>query len=157
MENSLAKYIYENFDRIADINEERQRELKSLFRVWNAENIDVDQFRRHFGISQEAGIFTILPFMVEHMSDSAYTRFGREGNLANYIYSSLDRVIDINEERSIELNELFSKWNASQLCVDDVRAYFGLNREAGLYDILPLMVQHADSICLDQGETVKGK
>ena len=143
MENNLADYIYSNYDRIADITEERAKSLDKLLRVWNAQNIDVDRFKNHFGMAENAGFLTILSFMTEHMTDRRYTDYGKESNLADYICHRFEQIADLNEQRMLELNELFEAWNAKKRDVSEFKFYFDLGEDASIYTILPFMVKHA--------------
>ncbi len=161
MEKNVAEYIYLNLDRVVDITPDMNIKLNRLFSVWNAQNIDVDIFRRHFGMSENAGVFTILAFMTEHMADKSYTDFGKESNLADYVYYRFGQIADLTPEREKELNELFVAWNAKKRDVSEFKFDFALGENAGLNKILPFMVKHAsDSIYTSFGleeSIVKGK
>ena len=75
---SLADYLFRNLDRMVDITPHMEKSLNRLFDIWNARDIDVVSFREQYDMPQDAGVFTILPFMTRNANNPEYVSVNNE-------------------------------------------------------------------------------
>ncbi|MBQ4030325.1 MAG: hypothetical protein II625_01110 [Bacilli bacterium] len=69
---SLADYLSRNLDRMVDVTPHMQQSLNRLFEIWSAKDITVNDFREIYGLPEDAGVFTIIPFMTKNANNPAY-------------------------------------------------------------------------------------
>lgn len=77
---SLADYIYDSLFRFVDITQDMERKLNTLFNLWGARDISVDDFKTRFNFPKDADVSMLLDFMTEYGTDPKYTNFGKEEN-----------------------------------------------------------------------------
>ena len=65
-----------------------------------------------------------------------------ERNLADYIYTNLDRIADITPDIEKRLNVLFDAWNAREITVQEFREQNGFNETTGIYSFIPYMTEY---------------
>jgi len=75
---SLADYLIRNLDRMVDITPHMEQSLNRSFEIWNARNIDVNDFREKYGMPSDAGVFTIIPFMTRNANNPDYVNVNEE-------------------------------------------------------------------------------
>ena len=82
MYNSLSNYLFRSLDRMVDITPYMEMNLKDLFKVWNADNIDINDFRCKYGFPTDSGVFMILPFMIENIGNQENAYYSEEANIS---------------------------------------------------------------------------
>ncbi len=73
-------------------------------------------------------------------------------SLANYIYISLDRMVDITPAMEAKLNRLFDIWDAKNISVEEFRAQNGFAEDASVYSLIPYMTEYAQDRLQDKVE-----
>ena len=69
---SLANYLMRNLDRMVDITPHMQQSLNRLFEIWSAYDITVKDFKEIYDLPEDAGVFTIIPFMTKNANNPVY-------------------------------------------------------------------------------------
>lgn len=74
----LAVYLRRNLDRMVEVTPHMEQSLNRLFEIWNANDITVEEFREKYGMPNDAGVFTIIPFMTRNANNPDYIKVNEE-------------------------------------------------------------------------------
>ena len=77
-----------------------------------------------------------------------------EKSLAEYVDTSLDRIIDITPGMRQILDYLYEVWNARDITVEDFKVQNGLPMESGIYTIYEYMFDYAFNLDEDKAATL---
>ncbi len=76
--NSLADYLMSNLEQMVEITPHMEKSLNRLFEIWKANDITVEEFREKYSLPNDAGVFTILPFMTRNANNPDFININEE-------------------------------------------------------------------------------
>ena len=75
-------------------------------------------------------------------------------SLAEYVDTSLDRIIDVTPGMRQILDYLYEVWNARDITVKEFKEQNGLSEDAGIYTIYEYMFDYALDKDVDKAEAL---
>lgn len=77
-----------------------------------------------------------------------------EKSLAEYVDTSLDRIIDITPGMRQILDYLYEVWNARDITVEEFKEQNGLSMDSGIYSIYECMFDYAFNLDEEKAQAI---